>query len=228
MNVCSICNSSLVKDETISQMVCSDCGHGYRIYDGDIIEYHKKHYRKNFQRTANEFKDGKVTELFHSARKSIVENRLRLIQKYVSHSDNILDVGSGAGTFANALKKHVNDIQCLELDQSLINECERLGFHTFTKDFLTQDFNTRYDTIFAWHVLEHIDDIHKFVDKCFKLKNKYVIIEVPSERKPSRIFEGHLHYFTKKSLELLCQSLGLQTVDIMDGVQKPAILGVFK
>jgi len=209
-------------------MICSDCGHGYRIYDGNIIEYHKKYYRKNFQRTANEFKDGKVTELFHLARKKIVENRLRLIQKYISDTDNILDIGSGAGTFANALKHHVYNIQCLELDQSLINECKRLGFYTFTKDFLTQDFNNMYDVIFAWHVLEHIDDIHKFVEKCSKLSRKYIIIEVPSKRKPSKIFEGHLHYFTKKSLELLCKSLGLQIVDIMDGVQSPAILGVFK
>jgi hypothetical protein len=66
------------------------------------------------------------------------------------------------------------------------------------------------------------------VQKCKVISDKYTIIEVPTNRKPSKIFEGHLHYFSQKSLTTIFESNGFNTISMLAGVQKPAILGVFK
>ena len=34
---------------------CIDCQHIYRLYDKNIIDFHKQEYRKNEQRVSNEF-----------------------------------------------------------------------------------------------------------------------------------------------------------------------------
>lgn len=226
MKQCSVCKCKTVLNQG-KLHVCDSCGHGYRSYSGDIVEFHKEEYRNTHKRNQKEFLENTVTELFHDARKAIVENRLKLIKKYLDKSDYVLDIGSGAGTFAKRISPFVHSVDCLELDPRLIEESIRLGFKTFKQDFLSQEITTKYQIVFAWHVLEHIDDIHEFLKKCQTISDKYVIIEVPVNRKPSKNFEGHLHYFTKESLKILCESSGLKTVSILNGVQKPAILGIF-
>lgn len=227
MHQCKICHSKNISQQD-KLYVCDSCQHGYRIYDGDIVEFHKKDYRNLHRRDSKEFSNNKVTKFFHDARKTIVNKRLSYIKNYLNKSDSILDIGSGAGTFAKIINPFVNSVDCLELDPRLIDESRRLGFKTFDQDFLTKRFATKYQTIFAWHVLEHIDDIHSFVQKCKVISDKYTIIEVPTNRKPSKNFEGHLHYFSQKSLTTIFESNGFDTISMLAGVQKPAILGVFK
>lgn len=227
MNQCTICKSTDISVQN-KLYICNSCKHGYRIYDGNIIEFHKTDYRNAHRRNWEEFSQNKVTKIFHQSRRKIVENRLKAIDKYITKSDNILDIGSGAATFANHIKSLVKNIDCLEIHKRLIEESRRLGFQTFEQDFMKQDFTSKYDVVFAWHVLEHIDDVHAFVRKCKNICNKYIILEVPTKRKPSKVFEGHLHYFTEKSLQVLCESCGLQTISIVQGVQKPAALAIFK
>jgi len=225
---CKICESTESVKTTYLD-TCVKCGHGYREYPNDIIEYHATEYRKNFTRTSNEFdKDGKVTQRFHDARKTIVENRLAIIKKYLDTNSTVLDIGSGAGTFAKIILPHVKSVECLELDKSLVDECKRLNFKTIYDSFEDHKFDSKYDIIFAWHVLEHIDDINNFIEKCKGLSTGYIIMEVPTKRPAHEKFDGHLHYFTENSLELLFKNHGLQLIEMCAGVQHPAALAVFK
>jgi predicted TPR repeat methyltransferase len=227
MERCSICRGEL---KTIKLLkVCDSCGHGFREYTGDIIEYHARDYRKMFNRTSNEFdKNGTVTKKFHDVRKDIVSRRYEIVKKYLNKHKSVLDIGSGAGTFANEISSISGSIECLELDPALVKESRRLGFKTYCSDFDSCKFNQKYDIVFAWHVLEHIVDIDKFIIKCKELANEYIIIEVPSKRKAKDRFDGHVHYFNEDSLTRLFNNHGLKLIEIMNGVQSPAIFAVFK
>ena len=146
-------------------LTCLQCGHGYRPFTGDPIEYHAQHYRKDsrFHRTQGEFDAlGRPTKRFHEARKWIVKKREQLVRELLRREQLCLDIGAGAGTFAAQVAPRVRSVECLEVDPALVAECQLLGFKTYENDFLNQRFDRPYDVVFAWHVLEHIPNAIAF------------------------------------------------------------------
>ena len=225
---CHVCNTKYsVKAGKI--LKCPNCTHEYLVYEGDSIEYHTKQFRKDstHHRAKKEFIHGKVQQAFHDARHKICVGRVGLLHDYIGECNSLLDIGSGAGTFAHTIRKHIvgdfPEIHCLELDPALIEECERLGFPTFKDEFLTAQINQTYDMVTAWHVLEHIKDIRAFMEKAISLSNKYVVIEIPHKRKVPQTYDGHSHHFTKRSFNTFCDSLELEEYAVIEGIQRPAL-----
>lgn len=237
---CHCCNT---KYESVYEntLKCPNCGHIHRIYPGDSITYHQEQYRTIERRDTSEIDaEGNVKEIFHEKRKDICEGRLGLIEEYLHQEYSCLDIGAGAGTFAKTISPKVKDIQCTELDPSLIAECRRLGYTTSSEDFLEIEFDKQFDIVFAWHVLEHVEDIEEFLKKASKLTKKYCVIEVPllqalngqgRKRKlvdPTiNVYDGHTHYFSKKSFELLASKY-FNILKIQEGVQTPALLAIME
>jgi len=208
---------------------CGRCGHVFRLFDGDPIQYHALEYRsdRRFQRTEHEFdENGAPTEHFHSARQKIVEDRWNAIQQYISQDDSCLDIGAGGGTFAKQLDEHVKNIDCTEVNPRLAAECKRLGFNTSKGDFLEMTFSKKYDIVFAWHVLEHIPDAAQFIEKASRLARKLFILEIPINRAIPEKFDGHYHHFTNVSLRLMLREPNI--ISVMHGVQAPALLAIVR
>lgn len=222
---CHCCDYNYIREDAL--LFCSRCGHRFRDFEGDPIAYHANQYRRDirFWRNKTEFDEaGRPTKAFHKARAQIVKKRWKKIRSYLQPEDVCLDVGSGAGTFARQIQRHVSRVDCLELDPVLIEESQRMGFHTLHSDFLSSDFTREYDVVFAWHVLEHVPDPVPFAQRALSLANKYVIFEVPVNRRVPEQFDGHYHYFSEVSFRLV---FGAPRVIAMeDGVQKPALLAV--
>jgi SAM-dependent methyltransferase len=237
---CKICRTQITENNNIQ--VCHSCGHIYRNYNGDHIEYHREIYRnhnnKHQQRGDGEINsDGSINVKFHKNRSRIVFDRVQQIKPYLFSGCTILDIGSGAGTFALSLKKHSEEIECLEISDNLIRECERLGFYTYKKDFLQQSFDKRFDIVTCFHVLEHVEDATTFINKCYNICNKYVIFEVPTLKcyfgKENRTraltnpnkgyYDGHCHYFSLESMKVLFEEK-FDIISITSGIQAPAIL----
>ena len=224
---CHICAARYRQTSGIFQ--CPQCQHVHRKYAGDNIQYHRDSYRKQkaHHRAKKEFDKGAVTPVFHAARKNICERRMEVVQPLVQPQSSCLDVGAGAGTFANMLQPLVKRIDCTELSPPLIAECQRLGFRTYTTDFLgmPNDWG-QYDIAFAWHVLEHVEDAYGFVRKMIGFTNRYCIIEVPCNRKIRKAYDGHVHHFCRNSLKILLENCGLHIINMTDGIQSPAILAI--
>ena len=220
---------------------CINCGHTHSKYPGDSIEYHQTQYRNLERRDWDEInQEGKVMPLFHDKRKDICSNRIDYISKYLNKNDTCLDIGSGAGTFASHLRPFVSEIDCIELTPCLINEIKNLGFKTYDQDFLQIKFDKKYDFIFAWHVLEHVDDPEQFLLKTKELSNKYVVIEVPlfvalngQGRRRKLIsptineYDGHAHMFCEKSFRAMAEKY-FNIIELVEGVQSPALLAVME
>ena len=145
-----------------------------------------------------------------------------------------------SGTYANTISSYVKNLECTELDKSLIAECERLGFQVYDVDFLNMKSDITYDIVSAWHVLEHVDNIDAFIKKCSEITEKYCIIEVPLLKSLSgqgRVrklldpsigeYDGHAHYFSKNSFELAVNK-HFSIVEIKEGVQSPALFAVLE
>lgn len=221
---CHACDFPYEKQQP-NFFVCPRCGHGFRTFDGDAIAFHAEEYRKTFRRDPKEIDaQGRPTALFHKKRKAIVRKRAALIRKYLSPGDTCLDIGAGAGTFCREIQKRVSTIECTELDENLAEESRRLGFPTRTGDFLEMEFSGPFDIVFAWHVLEHVEDARAFVKKAASLARKYVIVEIPWKRRVPEGFDGHFHYFSEPSLRLVLREP--RVVEVREGVQAPALLAV--
>ena len=237
---CHCCGSEYKRlSENVYQ--CGSCFHIHRVYDGDSVEYHQNDYRDIERRDNAEINEsGEVQSLFHEKRKDICEKRMSFVQYYLEESDTCLDIGAGAGTYANLLRQEVNDVECTELAPVLINELKRLNFKVYEEDFLSIKFDKKYDVVSAWHVLEHVEDIESFMKKTYQLSNRYVIIEVPllvsldgkgRERKltdpKDETYDGHAHYFTEQSFRELTKNY-FNIVSLKEGVQSPALFVVLE
>jgi len=217
---------------------CILCNHIYRQFKGNIVEYHVNSFRnrKSARRDVSEIDEsGNVTELFHLKRKEIVFERMNYVRHLLKDDYECLDIGAGAGTFARPLSEEVGSVECTELSDCLLRECERLGFKTYGEDFLTLNLSQKYDIVFAWHVLEHIEDVRSFVKKLKEISRKYVVIEVPllvaldgqgrrrTLKEPNLgNFDGHAHYFSEESFRYLFED-HFKILKIKEGVQAPAL-----
>ena len=174
---------------------CNSCGHVFSYYNGDVEDYHRKKYRKDFG-------------LFNKEeRLQLLRNSLAAVKDFIDPDNTILEVGSGDGMLSSTLRENlgVKNINCCELDPDLVKKCEDLGFKTFNQSILDIKNHT-FDIVIAMDVLEHIVDLQQFRDKMEELVNKYLILQVPTKRTgddPNFNFDGHSHYFNPYSMSRL-------------------------
>jgi hypothetical protein len=220
---CHICEKKYTQIN--KYLKCNACGHIYIDPKRDTVEYHRNIYRKKSGRkrgTKAEFnKDGSVNSVFHEVRKKITEGRMEIAKKLYLPTSTALDIGAGGGTFAQALQERIQLVECLEVEPNLIAECRRLGFTTFEKDFLSQEFNKQYDIVFCWHVLEHIPDVKLSMKKMVELAYNFVVFEVPTKRGTPKVYRGHCHHFCEESIQVLLDQYPI-TYKFVDAIQKPA------
>jgi len=228
---CVLCNSLCARKQH-EVFKCVECGHTYVNFTGNHLTYNKSEYRINSHGTRKnlEIIDGNITKKFHDARDSMCDKRLSIVKSYCSNG-KILDIGSGGGTFALKLRKEGFAVDCQEISDVCIKHLKENNFNVYDGDFCSLDFNNTYDIVTCWHVLEHIKNLYSFVKKCESVCSDLLILEVPINRSipdPTKNWDGHFHYFSKKSLtNLFGESFRLINIT-EDGCQKPCLLAVFK
>lgn len=229
---CVVCNSENFKGIQHKVFKCSDCNHTYIDYDGDGIHYHKVLYRsKGYDGTrgGTEIVDGKFTPHFHQKRDDICNKRVKAIATELAEANSILDIGAGGGTFLNKVKGMVELAEGTEVSDVCNSNLTNDGFKVYHGAFTQMTIEKQYDLVTCWHVLEHIHNLKGFPKKAYDVTNRHLIIEVPINRRlrnPDKNFDGHFHYFSKKSLEILFEEYF--TLDyIKDGIQRPCLLAKF-
>jgi len=137
-----------------------------------------------------------------------------------------LEVGSYAGTFLNEVRKrgwNVLGIEPLEIP-ALYAE-NTLGIKVIREYFETADIqNNSIDVISSCHVIEHVSDPTSFIKKAHIVLKKggKLILETPTydsfvfrvlgHRERSIRCEGHLYFFTKKTLTRLVEENGFKVL----------------
>ena len=96
----------------------------------------------------------------------------------------VLEVGCGTGSFMKTLVKKGFDITGLELNNEAVKVCRENGLTVFNELLEAHIIKHagEYDVVCAFQVLEHVYDVHSFIDcciKCLKPGGK-LIIGVPN------------------------------------------------
>jgi 2-polyprenyl-3-methyl-5-hydroxy-6-metoxy-1,4-benzoquinol methylase len=133
---------------------------------------------------------------------------------------NILEVGSGNGGFLKLAKDVANSVHGIEpeIKHHDVLLLEELNINSF--DFYMQQ-KIKFDTIFSFHVIEHVSDPFSFFMQLLELLkvNGKAYIETPNSNdaliklynseafQDFTYWDNHLVLFNNKSFEYMCSKL---------------------
>ena len=155
--------------------------------------------------------------------KCLLDEERRIDQlKEVLLQKDVLEFGSGLGSFCCGIKKYVNKIVGVDLDSQAKNVYDKNNIPFFHDiDDLKND---SFDSIVMFHVLEHIEDpIQQLIELKTLLKpGGSIYIEVPNANdalltiyksedfKTFNANEEHLYTFNSENLKCIANKAGLE------------------
>jgi 2-polyprenyl-3-methyl-5-hydroxy-6-metoxy-1,4-benzoquinol methylase len=171
---------------------------------------------------------GLINRMYQHVRRQTMRRKRKLVSQVTGLKEGtILDIGSGTGTFVQAMKQAGWEAKGLEPDVSArelakkVHDLELSGMEEFLKLPVRG-----FDAITLWHVLEHVDDLSAYMQQLEKLlkENGKLIIAVPNyTSKDAEIYKEywaaydlprHLYHFSPHSMEMLIKKNGLKLLQV--------------
>jgi|TARA_B100000953_G_C17942328_1_gene397374 trans-aconitate methyltransferase len=141
-----------------------------------------------------------------------------LIKKYINN--NILEVGSGIGSFTKNYKKKIKNITLSEIDSSnynlLLKKFEDKKNIKIISSFIGEIKNN-FNTILYLNVLEHIEkDVDEINEALKKIENNgYLVILVPAHNRLYSKFDKAIGHIRRYEINFF-RSLKLENSKIVD------------
>lgn len=146
--------------------------------------------------------------------------RSRLIKKNILNSKckSVLEIGSGIGLVGAYIRSKDNRIEYtgIELDKEAFEKSQLLQLNTIHGDFKEiEKIEGLFDVIMMWEVIEHLQDLHLFLELAYKKLNVNgkIILSTPNynkiynypKRDKDQLFQDqppvHLNFFTPESIK---------------------------
>lgn len=233
---CTLCGC---EDTTlIDSKIRNDVNDEFKMYSCGKCKTHFLYPRPQEEQLQNYY-DGKFREEVHTNAYYEFEKLDKVVEKFtpeaierakrVSHEltneDDVLEIGCASGYFLIQLAGKVHRICGTEWDrksQEYIKE--RFSDRGIEVDYNPQDFNSKFDKIFMFHVLEHIEAPVEFLKglKDILKPGGCIYIEVPNvddvmvktyDCQPFKDFyykKAHLYNFNEMGLKYVFENAGYQ------------------
>ena len=187
---CPFCNSqkfSLYErfgsELQYTYVICKNCGLVYQSprpkYDQHFIDAaYASYYQFTDSLDLNSNPD--VPESSVKMFQKEVENLLQFDKKRTA----VLDIGSGMGTFLVAAKPYYKTAVGLDVSAQMASFVERqLGVKVFLEQFENFQFEKKFSLIHMSHVIEHIPDPKRWLDKAKEMLEPggILVINVPNK-----------------------------------------------
>jgi 2-polyprenyl-3-methyl-5-hydroxy-6-metoxy-1,4-benzoquinol methylase len=114
---------------------------------------------------------GLINSLYHFVRKLTLADKRRLILS-VTQMENgkLLDIGAGTGAFVSHMQSNGWQATGLEPDEAARKNAQALNkVNLLTSDAFFQFPADSFDVITMWHVLEHVHDLHNYMEQLKKI-----------------------------------------------------------
>ena len=231
---CPSCSSESLKfalkaiDHTVSRegfdiWECQNCGLRFTqdVPDAGSIGVY---YRSDNYISHTNTNKGLINQLYHIVRGQTLSNKYRLISSATrSRQGKMLDIGAGTGAFVAHMKEKGWEATGLEPDE-VAREKARTdnGVQLLEMDHLYSLPQESFDVITLWHVLEHVHDLHPYMERLKALlrRDGRIFIAVPNytshdaavyrEAWAAYDVPRHLYHFSPDSMERLVSAHGLQ------------------
>jgi 2-polyprenyl-3-methyl-5-hydroxy-6-metoxy-1,4-benzoquinol methylase len=231
---CPLCHSSDLKpalnatDYTVSHKVfeiwqCGNCQLRFTQDVPDVVSI-GHYYRSEDYISHTDTKKGLVNSLYHLVRKQTLSDKRRLILSATRQKQGkLLDVGAGTGAFAAHMQQHGWEVTGLEPDEATRKRAADLyRIQLMPVENLYSLPADSYDVITLWHVLEHVHDLHAYIQQLAKLLKRggRIFIAVPNYTSyDATVYQGawaaydvprHLYHFSPVSMGILLAQHDLQ------------------
>ena len=216
-----------VSNETFEIWQCNVCTARFtqNVPDKNEIE---KYYKSENYISHSDTKQGFINSLYHFVRKRTLNGKRKLVEKYTKLSiGKILDIGAGTGAFLQVMQKSEWEVTGLEPDETARENAKKLYGLSLqrSEEFFNLKAKT-FDAITLWHVLEHVHELHEYMDQLKKLLKLTgcLFIAIPNyacydEKIYKEFWAGydvprHLYHFSPTSITQLLLQHGLQLKEI--------------
>ena len=235
---CPICGSEKIEhylkatDYTVSKKIfsiwkCNACN-GMFTQDVPDQESIGPYYKSENYISHTNTSQGLINRLYQIVRKRTLRQKRKLICKIARRKKGtLLDIGSGTGAFVNEMKQNDWNVTGLEPDEGARKIAkESLDCELKTIDELFYLPANAFDVITLWHVLEHVHDLHGYLQQFKKLlkKDGQLVIAVPNytsfdasvykEYWAAYDVPRHLYHFSPLSMKLLIDKNGMRIAEL--------------
>jgi 2-polyprenyl-3-methyl-5-hydroxy-6-metoxy-1,4-benzoquinol methylase len=168
-----------------------------------------------------------------SNKKLYFENLINKISKDIKATDDVLEIGSYYGAFGSEIKHKVKSYVGIELSKFASNYAKsKFGLNISNKNIFSFLSNNKkkFDIIFMFDVIEHLDDPKEVIKICSKHLNMNGRIIISTMNMDSIfakltgkyypwIISMHKFYFTDKSMKKLLNTNNLEISKIINDVR---------
>lgn len=232
---CPVCGSAdinpllTVKDHSVSKedfviWQCSNCSLRFTqdVPDESLIG---SYYQSSDYISHSNTSKGLINQLYQKVRNYTLNQKADLIIGETAKRGKILDLGAGIGAFLNTMKEKGWEITGIEPDAGARQQAKNLfNIELQETNALAQLSANGFDAITLWHVLEHVHQLHTYVERLKSLlrPNGKLFIAVPNYQSlDSSIYKlywaaydvpRHLYHFTPRAIAILMEKHGLKLI----------------
>jgi 2-polyprenyl-3-methyl-5-hydroxy-6-metoxy-1,4-benzoquinol methylase len=215
------CKDYTVSNEKFEIWECHNCTSRFT-QDAPAANEIGKYYQSSAYVSHSDTKQGFINSLYHFVRNFTLKTKRNLVKKVTGlKTGALLDVGAGTGAFANEMQQSGWNVTALEPDTvARENALRNHGLHLQQLEQLQHLHGHSFDAITLWHVLEHVHDLHGYLEKFLEILklNGRLIVAVPNytsydastykEYWAAYDVPRHLYHFSPKSIEVLLEQKG--------------------
>jgi 2-polyprenyl-3-methyl-5-hydroxy-6-metoxy-1,4-benzoquinol methylase len=233
-HTCPVCNSTAihplqtVKDfavsgETFAIWQCEVCQLRFTqdAPDESVIgRYYKSEDYISHTNTGNGF----INQLYLNIRKFTLQLKSNVIKKYTGLANgHLLDVGAGTGAFIHYMQQNSWTVTGVEPDAGARTVAQDTFGITLQPNAVLKNLPEQsFDAITLWHVLEHVQHLHDYMDflkrllkpggKLFIAVPNYQSVDAGIYRLAWAAYDvpRHLYHFAPASIQALVQRHGLK------------------
>jgi len=229
---CPICSGTDLrpvfptKDYTVSGSTFSvwHCGQCHNRFTQDVPgpEAIGAYYQSEEYISHSNTRRGLISRLYQAVRRYTMRRKRVTIQDWSGmERGRLLDIGCGTGEFAATMQSGGWDVLGLEPDEGARAQAhENFGLTVQEPDAL-YGLEGPYDVITMWHVLEHVHDLHGYLEKIRSLLRPggTLFVAVPNYTSPDATHyqaawaaydvPRHLYHFSPDGMQTLMQRHGL-------------------
>ncbi|MBO9661127.1 MAG: class I SAM-dependent methyltransferase [Chitinophagaceae bacterium] len=214
-----------VSGESFGIVACASCTLAFTQDVPDAQSIGPYYKSENYISHSNTSR-GLVNSIYHSVRKRTLATKRKLIISGTGkQTGNLLDVGSGTGAFVQEMKQHGWQVTGLEPD----TDARTVALSNYQVELtdISEFYHLpagKFDAITLWHVLEHVHDLHAYIQQLRNLltDNGRIFIAVPNyTSKDAQVYKEywaafdvprHLYHFSPASIQVLMQKNGLKVL----------------
>ena len=185
-----------------------------------------KYYKSEDYVSHSDNSKGLFNKLYHISRSYMLNYKKGIIEKFTKNKpSNLLDIGSGTGYFINNMQKNNWKVFGIEIsDDAREYSKKNFNLNVENTDYLFTDKLKNIDVITMWHVLEHVQDLDKYLKRLHELLNDYgwLFLALPNpnsfDAKYYKEFWGaydvprHLWHFTPETINNLIEKYNFKIV----------------